>query len=125
MTRDNDSTVRYTRRKVGGTWSDWAKEVSADDVQQSISALKIPNVLYAQGAYNNSYAQMKVSTPSGIRNLPIADNIGIAVQILNISIRILLFAGKEKKIASRYGTGESFVTKCFPFQWLIEWPHSI
>ena len=85
VTRDNDSTVRYTRRKVGGTWSDWAKEVSADDVQQSISALKIPNVLYAQGAYNNSYAQMKVSTPSGIRNLPIADNVGIAVQILNIS----------------------------------------
>lgn len=102
VTRDNDSTVRYTRRKVGGTWSDWAKEVSADDVQQSISALKIPNVLYAQGAYNNSYAQMKVSTPSGIRNLPIADNIGIAVQILNISTLGVEFAKVYPANATSY-----------------------
>nr|DAF17537.1 MAG TPA: Minor structural protein 4 [Caudoviricetes sp.] len=102
VTRDNNSTVRYTRRKVGGTWSDWAKEVSADDVQQSISALKIPNVLYAQGAYNNSYAQMKVSTPSGIRNLPIADNIGIAVQILNISTLGVEFAKVYPANATSY-----------------------
>ena len=102
VTRDNDSTVRYTRRKVGGTWSNWAKEVSADDVQQSISALKIPNVLYARGAYNNSYAQMKVSTPSGIRNLPIADNIGIAVQILNISTLGVEFAKVYPANATSY-----------------------
>ena len=102
VTRDNDSTVRYTRRKVGGTWSEWAKEISADDVQQSISALKIPNVLYAQGSYNNSYAQMKVSTPSGIRNLDIANQTGIAVQILNISTLGVEFAKVYPANATSY-----------------------
>lgn len=103
VTRDNDSTVRYTRRKVGGSWSDWAKEVNADDVRQSISALNIPHVLYAQGAYNNSYAQMKVSTPSGIRNLPIADQTGIAVQILNVSTLGVEFAKVYPATSLSYG----------------------
>lgn len=92
LTQDNNDTIRYTRRKAGGNWSAWAKVPNADDVRQSISALNIPHVLYAQGAYNNSYARMKVSTPSGIRNLPIADQTGIAVQILNSATLAVEFA---------------------------------
>lgn len=103
LTQDNNDTIRYTRRKAGGSWSNWAKEVNADDVQQSISALKIPHVLYAQGAYNNSHAQMKVSTPSGIRNLPIADQTGIAVQILNISTLGVEFAKVYPATSLSYG----------------------
>lgn len=76
---------------------------NADDVSQSISALKIPNVLYAQGAYNNSYAQMKISTPTGIRNLPIANQTGIAVQILNSATLAVEFAKVYPANSVSYG----------------------
>ena len=103
LTQDNNDTIRYTRRKAGGNWSAWAKVPNADDVSQSISALKIPNVLYAQGAYNNSYAQMKISTPTGIRNLPIADQTGIAVQILNSATLAVEFAKVYPANSVSYG----------------------
>lgn len=103
LTQDNNDTIRYTRRKAGGNWSAWAKVPNADDVSQSISALKIPNVLYAQGAYNNSYAQMKISTPTGIRNLPIANQTGIAVQILNSATLAVEFAKVYPANSVSYG----------------------
>ena len=103
LTQDNNDTIRYTRRKAGGNWSAWAKVPNADDVSQSISALKIPNVLYAQGAYNNNYAQMKISTPTGIRNLPIANQTGIAVQILNSATLAVEFAKVYPANSVSYG----------------------
>lgn len=103
LTQDNNDTIRYTRRKAGGNWSAWAKVPNADDVSQSISALKIPNVLYAQGAYNNSNAQMKISTPTGIRNLPIANQTGIAVQILNSATLAVEFAKVYPANSVSYG----------------------
>ena len=103
LTQDNNDTIRYTRRKAGGNWSAWAKVPNADDVSQSISALKIPNVLYAQGAYNNSYAQMKISTPTGIRSLPIANQTGIAVQILNSATLAVEFAKVYPANSVSYG----------------------